>query len=92
MSAMRATPVSTRRSDEISFVMNAKPWRSRSRNSGTTRMPSTPQTTASPAFTLRSLRQSARPSSITMTASMRWYSACSHWPSWSTKVRWLVVE
>ena len=25
MAAMRATPVSTRRSDEISFVMNAKP-------------------------------------------------------------------
>ena len=33
-SAIRATLASTRRSDEISLVMNAKPWRSRSRNSG----------------------------------------------------------
>ena len=31
---MRDTPTSTRRSDEISFVMNAKPCRSRSWNSG----------------------------------------------------------
>ena len=43
--AMRETPTSTRRSDEISFVMNAKPCRSRSRNSGLTRTPPTPQTT-----------------------------------------------
>ena len=55
---MRETPTSTRRSDEMSLVMNAKPWRSRSRNSGVTRMPSTPQTTASPPCTSRSLRQS----------------------------------
>ena len=47
---------STRRSDEISLVMNAKPWRSRSRNSGTMRMPSLPQTMRSPTRTSRSLR------------------------------------
>ena len=34
IAAMRATPTSTRRSDETSLVMNAKPWRSRSWNSG----------------------------------------------------------
>ena len=45
IAAMRATPTSTRRSDEISLVMNAKPWRSRSWNSGMTRTPATPQTT-----------------------------------------------
>ena len=57
IAAMRETPTSTRRSDEISFVMNAKPSRSRSWNSGTTLTPSTPQTTASPARTSRSFRQ-----------------------------------
>ena len=42
--AMRATLPSTRRSDETSLLMNAKPRRSRSRNSGVTRMPSCPHT------------------------------------------------
>ncbi len=49
IAAMRDTLPSTRRSDETSLLMNAKPWRSRSRNSGVTRMPSWPQTTGSPA-------------------------------------------
>ena len=62
MSAIRATTPSTRRSDETSLLMNAKPRRSRSRNSGVTRMPSCPQTTGSPARTSRSLRHDARPS------------------------------
>ena len=66
IAAMRATLASTRRSDEISLVMNAKPGRSRSRNSGVTRMPSRPQTTRSPARTSRSLRHSARPVSTTI--------------------------
>ena len=57
-----ATLPSTRRSDDTSLLMNAKPRRSRSRNSGVTRMPSWPQTTDSPAFTSRSLRQAGRPS------------------------------
>ena len=48
MAAMRETPTSTRRSDEISFDMNAKPWRSRSWNSGITRTPATPHTTRVP--------------------------------------------
>ena len=69
----RATPASTRRSDETSLVMNAKPWRSRSWNSGTTRMPSTPQTTASPLRTSRSLRHDgAAAVDRRSTASMRW--------------------
>src|SRR5438445_238424 len=41
----------------MSLLMNAKPWRSRSRNSGDTRTPSTPHKTSSPFFTSRSLRQ-----------------------------------
>ena len=40
--------------------MNAKPWRSRSWNSGITRTPATPQTTRSPVRTSRSLRHAAR--------------------------------
>ena len=62
--AMRPTLASTRRSDEISFDMNAKSPRSRSRNSGVTRMPSRPQTTRSPARISRSFRHEARLSSI----------------------------
>ncbi len=50
---MRATLPSTRRSDETSLLMNAKPWRSRSRNSGVTRMPPWPQITGSPALARR---------------------------------------
>ena len=56
IAAMRATLPSTRRSDETSLLMNAKPRRSRSRNSGVTRMPSCPQTIGSPALTSRSFR------------------------------------
>src|SRR4026207_1432112 len=52
---MRVTPTSTRRSDEISFVMNAKPWRSRSWNSGTILMPWMPQTKGSPSRVSRGL-------------------------------------
>ena len=59
---MRPTLPSTRRSDETSLLMKAKPSRSRSRNSGVTRMPSWPQTMSSPACTSRSLRQHAPPS------------------------------
>ena len=62
IAAMRDTPTSTRRSDEISLVMNAKPWRSRSWNSGTILMPWMPQTMASPLRISRSLRQTARAS------------------------------
>ena len=40
--------------------MNAKSTRSRSRNSGVTRMPSSPQTTRSPVRTSRSLRHDGR--------------------------------
>ena len=54
---MRETLTSTRRSDEISLRMNAKPLRSRSRNSGVTRMPVEAADDASPARTSRSLRQ-----------------------------------
>ena len=61
IAAMRVTPTSTRRSDEISFVMNAKPSRSRAWNSGTTLIPWMPQTTASPARISRSFRQSRGP-------------------------------
>ena len=92
IASTRATLTSTRRSVDTSFTMNAKPSRSRSRNSGATRTPPTPQTTASPAATSRSLRQTARPSSTTTTASMRWRSTSSHAPPWRTQVRWLVVE
>ena len=60
IAAIRDTPTSTRRSDEISLVMNAKPWRSRSWNSGTILMPWMPQTIASPLRISRSLRQIAR--------------------------------
>jgi hypothetical protein len=66
IAAMRETPTSTRRSDEISLVMNAKPWRSRSWNSGTILMPWMPQTIASPLRISRSLRQIARGPSITI--------------------------
>ena len=40
LAAIRLTLTSTRRSDDTSLLMNAKPRRSRSRNSGVTRMPS----------------------------------------------------
>ena len=56
ISAMRPTLASTRRSDETSLFMNANPSRSRALNSGTTRMPSRPHTTRSPARMSRSLR------------------------------------
>jgi putative ABC transport system permease protein len=76
----------------LPMVMNAKPSRSRSRNSGVTRMPSTPQTIASPLRTSRSFRQIARPSSITITPSIRCRSTSSHAPRCRTDVCWLVVE
>ena len=57
---MRATLPSTRRSDETSLLMNAKPSRSRSRNSGVTRMPSWPQTTVSPALHVAQLAARGR--------------------------------
>ena len=92
IAAMRATLPSTRRSEETSLLMNAKPSRSRSRNSGVTRMPSWPQTTGSPAFTSRSLRQTGRPPETTMTASIRCFSTSIQRPPTRTWVRWLVVE
>ena len=61
IAAIRVTPTSTRRSDEISFDMNANPSRSRAWNSGTILMPWMPQTTASPARISRSLRQPPGP-------------------------------
>ena len=77
----RDTLTSTRRSVETSPVMNANPRRSRSWNSGRTRMPSSPQTTRSPARTSRSLRHAARPSRTTTTASIRWPSTSTHPPA-----------
>src|SRR4030095_6097409 len=49
IAAILATLPSTRRSDDTSLLMNAKPRRSRSRNSGVTRIPSVPQTPGSSA-------------------------------------------
>ena len=92
ISAMRATLPSTRRSDETSLLMKAKPRRSRSRNSGVTRMPPWPQITGSPALTSRSLRHSAVSPATTITASMRCFSTSTHCPPTRTWVRWLVVE
>ena len=92
IAAILAMLTSTRRSDEISLVMNAKPWRSRSRNSGTMRMPSLPHTIGSPVRTSRSLRQEAWPSRMMITASMRWLATSIQRPPWRTTVRWLVVE
>jgi hypothetical protein len=83
---MRVTPTSTRRSDEISLVMKAKPSRSRAWNSGTILMPWMPQTTASPARISRSFRQTARAPSMTIAASMRWWSTGTHRPPMRTEV------
>ena len=81
IAAMRATPTSTRRSDEISFVMNAKPWRSRSWNSGITRTPADAADDRDRrSRTSRSLRQTRALPSMTMTASIRCCSTSIQWP------------
>ncbi len=90
--AVWRTAVSSCRSDETPLLMNANASRSRSFDSGTTRMPRMPTTTRSPWRRSRSLRQTARPSSTTIIASMRWFSTSTHLPACRTSVRWLVVE
>ena len=69
--AVWRTAVSTWRSEEMPLDMKAKARRSRSFDSGTTRMPFMPVTTSSPARMSRSRRQIGEPSCHTISASMR---------------------
>ena len=57
IAAVCCTAVSTCRSDEMPLLMKANARRSRSFDSGNTRMPRMPTTTWSPALISRSLRQ-----------------------------------
>ena len=72
--AVWRTAVSSWRSEEMPLLMKANASRSRSFDSGTTRMPRMPTTTRSPWRRSRRRRHAARPPSITTIASMRWFS------------------
>ena len=91
--AVCRTAVSTWRSEEMPLAMKANASRSRSFDSGTTRMPRSPTTIRSPRRRSRSRRQHGAgrrpPRSWRPCAGSPLRSTC--WPL-RTKVRWLVVE
>jgi hypothetical protein len=78
---------------EMPLVMKAKARRSRSLDSGTTRMPRMPTTTRSPLLDVAEFAAGgAAFGETTTSASMRWFSTSIHFPALRIRVRWLVVE